>query len=232
MTGNTVLVLADAIRRRHRIRVTYRAFSGDETRRELSPYGLVVHSGRWYLAAHDHLRDDLRTFRIDRMLRLRVTNEAADEPSGRLRRRRVRADLPRARAVGMGGRGRSRAAGRRGAEAHPGDARRACRRGRRDGAPHACGLARLGCDRARGARLRLLDPAARRAPCERPGPRRAARELCLGASLERVALEQVGAVPAHAREPRGAPTGEEVGALDEPEPRSRDRRRRRAGVSV
>ena len=83
VTGNTVLVLADAIRRRHRIRVTYRAFSGDETRRELSPHGLVVHSGRWYLAAHDHLRDDLRTFRIDRMLRLRVTNEAADErPDG------------------------------------------------------------------------------------------------------------------------------------------------------
>jgi predicted DNA-binding transcriptional regulator YafY len=83
VTGNTVLMLAEAIRRRHRIRVTYRAFSGDETRRELSPHGLVVHSGRWYLAAYDHLRDDLRTFRVDRMLRLRVTSETADErPDG------------------------------------------------------------------------------------------------------------------------------------------------------
>ena len=83
VTGSTVLVLADAIRRRHRIRLTYRAFSGDETRRELSPHGLVVHSGRWYLAAHDHLREDLRTFRIDRMLRVRVTNETAvDRPDG------------------------------------------------------------------------------------------------------------------------------------------------------
>ncbi len=83
VTGNTVLVLAEAIRRRHRIRVTYRAYSGDETRRELSPHGLVVHSGRWYLAAHDHLREDLRTFRVDRMLRLRVTSETADDrPEG------------------------------------------------------------------------------------------------------------------------------------------------------
>ena len=83
VTGNTVLVLADAIRRRRRVRVTYRAFSGDETRRELSPHGLVVHSGRWYLAAYDHLRDDLRTFRVDRMLRLRVTSEPADDrPDG------------------------------------------------------------------------------------------------------------------------------------------------------
>jgi predicted DNA-binding transcriptional regulator YafY len=78
--GNTVLLLADAIRRRRRVRGTYRAFSGDETRREVSPHGLVVHSGRWYLAAHDHLRDDLRTFRVDRMRRLRVVTEAAVDP--------------------------------------------------------------------------------------------------------------------------------------------------------
>ena len=78
--GETVLVLAEAIRRRRRLRLTYCAFSGDETRRELSPHGLVVHSARWYLAGHDHLRDDLRTFRVDRMLRLRVIDQPADEP--------------------------------------------------------------------------------------------------------------------------------------------------------
>jgi predicted DNA-binding transcriptional regulator YafY len=78
--GATVLLLADVIRRRRRVRGTYRAFSGEETRRELSPHGLVVHSGRWYLAAHDHLRDDLRTFRVDRMRRLRAIAETAVEP--------------------------------------------------------------------------------------------------------------------------------------------------------
>jgi predicted DNA-binding transcriptional regulator YafY len=42
-----------------------------------------VHSGRWYLAAHDHLRDDLRTFRVDRMRRLRAIGESAiDAPDG------------------------------------------------------------------------------------------------------------------------------------------------------
>jgi predicted DNA-binding transcriptional regulator YafY len=78
--GDTVLLLADVIRRRRRVRGTYRAFSGEETRRELSPHGLVVHSGRWYLAAHDHLRDDLRTFRVDRMRRLRAIAEVAVDP--------------------------------------------------------------------------------------------------------------------------------------------------------
>ena len=78
--GDAVLLLADAIRRRRRVRTTYRAFSGEETRRELSPHGLVVHSGRWYLAAHDHLRDDLRTFRVDRMRRLRAVADPAEAP--------------------------------------------------------------------------------------------------------------------------------------------------------
>jgi predicted DNA-binding transcriptional regulator YafY len=80
VSGNAVLLLAEAIRRRRRLRMTYRSFSGDETRRELSPHGLVVHSGRWYLAAHDHLRHALRTFRVDRMRRMRVVTEPAIAP--------------------------------------------------------------------------------------------------------------------------------------------------------
>jgi predicted DNA-binding transcriptional regulator YafY len=76
-----VLLLADAIRRRRRLRIAYRAFSGEETERELSPHGLVVHAGRWYLAAYDHLRDDLRTFRVDRILRTELSDGAALKPT-------------------------------------------------------------------------------------------------------------------------------------------------------
>jgi len=83
VTGETVLLLAEAIRRRRRVRIGYRAFSGEVTRRELSPHGLVVHSARWYLAAFDHLRDDLRTFRVDRMRRpALVKANAVDAPDG------------------------------------------------------------------------------------------------------------------------------------------------------
>jgi predicted DNA-binding transcriptional regulator YafY len=72
-----VLQLADAIRRRRRLRMSYRTFAGDESERELSPYGLVVHRGRWYVSAYDHLRDDFRTFRLDRMWRTTLADEAA-----------------------------------------------------------------------------------------------------------------------------------------------------------
>ncbi|MGZ8782624.1 MAG: helix-turn-helix transcriptional regulator [Gaiellaceae bacterium] len=73
----TVLLLADAIRRRRRVSTAYRTFGGEESERELSPHGLVVHSGRWYLAAHDHLRGDLRTFRVDRMWSAALAGAAA-----------------------------------------------------------------------------------------------------------------------------------------------------------
>ena len=80
VAGDTVLLLADAIRRRRRLQIAYTAFSGERTRRELSPLGLVVHSGRWYLAAHDHTRDDLRTFRVDRIRSTTLAAADAVEP--------------------------------------------------------------------------------------------------------------------------------------------------------
>ena len=75
-----VLLLADAIRRRRRLTIAYRTFAGEESERELSPHGLVVHSGRWYLAAHDHSRDDLRTFRVDRIGRTALAESACNAP--------------------------------------------------------------------------------------------------------------------------------------------------------
>jgi predicted DNA-binding transcriptional regulator YafY len=78
--GETTLLLADAIRRSHRVRVAYRAFGGEQTDRALSPYGLVVHAGRWYLAAYDHTRDALRTFRVDRIRDASIGDEPAIPP--------------------------------------------------------------------------------------------------------------------------------------------------------
>ena len=81
--AEVLLVVSDAIRRRHRLQCAYTSFSGERTGRELSPYGLVVHSGRWYLAAHDHGREALRTFRVDRMEEVVMsTAQAAAPPEG------------------------------------------------------------------------------------------------------------------------------------------------------
>jgi predicted DNA-binding transcriptional regulator YafY len=79
--ADALLQLAEAIRRRRRVRTRYRSFSGEESSRELSPHGLVVHDGRWYLAAHDHLRGELRTFRVDRMAAITAGVEPAQPPA-------------------------------------------------------------------------------------------------------------------------------------------------------
>jgi predicted DNA-binding transcriptional regulator YafY len=80
--GETVLRLADAARRGRRVRARYTRHGGGESARELSPYGLVFHAGRWYLAAHDHGRDALRTFRVDRVGSLRLGGAALPPPAG------------------------------------------------------------------------------------------------------------------------------------------------------
>jgi predicted DNA-binding transcriptional regulator YafY len=77
-----ILSLADAIRRRRRIVCTYETHDGARGRRELSAYGIVVHAGRWYLAAHDHERAALRTFRADRLEEVVLGGSAAPAPDG------------------------------------------------------------------------------------------------------------------------------------------------------
>ncbi|HXV33348.1 MAG TPA: YafY family protein [Gaiellaceae bacterium] len=82
VAGEDALLLADAVRRRRRIRARYVSFTGEVSERELSPHGLVVHAGRWYLAAYDHGRGGLRTFRVDRMSRLGLEGAAEPPPEG------------------------------------------------------------------------------------------------------------------------------------------------------
>lgn len=80
VAGADVLLLADAVRRRRRVRARYRSFAGEVSLRELSPHGLVVHAGRWYLAAFDHGRGEARTFRVDRTSRLALLDGPAEPP--------------------------------------------------------------------------------------------------------------------------------------------------------
>ncbi|MFF0575572.1 helix-turn-helix transcriptional regulator [Streptosporangium saharense] len=57
-----VLTLAAAVHARHTVRIEHTRGA-----REVDPYGLVVHARRWYLVGHDHLRDAVRVYRLDRV---------------------------------------------------------------------------------------------------------------------------------------------------------------------
>jgi predicted DNA-binding transcriptional regulator YafY len=45
------------------------------TGREADPYGLIFNEGAWYMAAFCHLRQDMRTFRLDRLEDLTLTGK-------------------------------------------------------------------------------------------------------------------------------------------------------------
>ena len=78
----TMLTLAEAARLRRRVRVRYRSGHGEEGERDLDPYGLVFHAGRWYLAAFDHRHGEPRTFRVDRVESAEPRPERVAVPDG------------------------------------------------------------------------------------------------------------------------------------------------------
>lgn len=79
--AGTLLALADAAHRQRRVAITYRSWRGADSARELDPYGLVLHSGRWYVTGHDHLRGEPRSFRLDRIRTVRETGAGFAAPA-------------------------------------------------------------------------------------------------------------------------------------------------------
>jgi predicted DNA-binding transcriptional regulator YafY len=77
-----VLTLAAAISRRRAVAIRYATPGREETERTIAPYGLVFHSGRWYLAAHDDRSGEVRTFRVDRVRSAEARRERVTIPEG------------------------------------------------------------------------------------------------------------------------------------------------------
>ncbi|MER7495801.1 YafY family protein [Streptomyces pharetrae] len=63
----TLTVMASTVAGHERLRFSYRAKDGTESRRLTEPYRLVSTGRRWYLVAYDLDRADWRTFRVDRI---------------------------------------------------------------------------------------------------------------------------------------------------------------------
>jgi predicted DNA-binding transcriptional regulator YafY len=79
---STVLSLAHAAGQGRRVRLRYRSWAGTSSERDLDPYGLVLHSGRWYVTGHDSVSGQVRTFRVDRVAAVQPLAEAFEPPAG------------------------------------------------------------------------------------------------------------------------------------------------------
>jgi predicted DNA-binding transcriptional regulator YafY len=75
--SDVLLALAQASRAMTTVGINHQSWRQDRTDRDIDPYGVVFHTGRWYVVGHDHLRGDLRTFRIDRITSVHPRTEAS-----------------------------------------------------------------------------------------------------------------------------------------------------------
>ncbi len=75
-----ITLLSSAVQQRQRVFLKYQAWNGDESARDFDPYGIVFNEGYWYTAGYCHLRHDLRTFRLDRILALEMDGQPFERP--------------------------------------------------------------------------------------------------------------------------------------------------------
>ncbi|MGW6408022.1 helix-turn-helix transcriptional regulator [Streptomyces vinaceus] len=77
-----LLSLADAVRHHRPVSIRYTAADGRQSERTLHPYGLVAHSGRWYVTGADPALGEDRSFRLDRIAGARTLPGTFDPPAG------------------------------------------------------------------------------------------------------------------------------------------------------
>jgi len=78
-----VVLLSEAAQQCRNVWLRYRAFErAEDSERVVDPYGLVCRSGFWYLVGYCHLRSDLRNFRLDRIVDVKMRTETFERPVG------------------------------------------------------------------------------------------------------------------------------------------------------
>src|SRR5690606_22554840 len=74
--------LCAAAQARQRVRLRYESPASGATTRDFDPYGISYQRGRWYAVGMCHLRKDLRTFRLDRIVDAVRLEAAFERPDG------------------------------------------------------------------------------------------------------------------------------------------------------
>jgi len=81
-SGNPVSLmhLSEAAQARQHLRMHYRSAQAGDSERNFDVYGIAYRDGRWYAVGHCHLRNSVRSFRVDRILALQSLPESFGRP--------------------------------------------------------------------------------------------------------------------------------------------------------
>ncbi|MER5957020.1 YafY family protein [Streptomyces sp. NPDC001893] len=80
--AEVLLTVADAVRHRRPLSIRYTDRDGRRSERPLHAYGIVAHSGRWYVTGADPEIGEDRTFRLDRIAVARTLPGSFEVPDG------------------------------------------------------------------------------------------------------------------------------------------------------
>lgn len=80
--AEVLLTVAEAARDRRPVEIAYTAGHGRASERVVHPYGVVAHSGRWYVTGFDSASGQVRTFRADRITTVEAGTGTFDVPTG------------------------------------------------------------------------------------------------------------------------------------------------------
>ena len=75
-----LITLSEAIGQQQRIAMDYRSHLDQLTHRKVEPYGMMGWDGHWYLVGYCCLRQDYRTFRLDRIQQVEALEEPFERP--------------------------------------------------------------------------------------------------------------------------------------------------------
>jgi predicted DNA-binding transcriptional regulator YafY len=74
--------ISSAAQLQQRVHIQYHPNQGEDTERDFDPYGLTYYLNKWYVVGYCHLRQGLRSFRLDRITYIKEINAHFDRPEG------------------------------------------------------------------------------------------------------------------------------------------------------
>ncbi|SEH79970.1 Predicted DNA-binding transcriptional regulator YafY, contains an HTH and WYL domains [Rheinheimera pacifica] len=80
-SGQHLAPLLDALEQQRSVTIRYASYQQAPVFRQVDPYGLLFRSGRWYMSGYCHLRQELRTFRLDRLQQIELLQQCFNRPA-------------------------------------------------------------------------------------------------------------------------------------------------------
>src|SRR5712692_5635346 len=81
-TSEVISTLCAAVQQKQQVRLRYQSWESEITERNVDLYGLVYRASFWYAVGYCHLREDLRVFRLDRVLDAAIGQDTYTQPPG------------------------------------------------------------------------------------------------------------------------------------------------------